>query len=140
MRRCIDLSHRVAADVCIDLRGGDGRMAQHFLDDPHVRSTLQQVGGKGMSQAVRRYVCGELCSSGHVLQDSPGTLAGEFTASGIEENRGGTASSRRQLGSAAHEISLQRLDSIGAQGEERAPYGPCQKAVPVEFEYRDRQC
>ena len=53
MRRCVDLSHRVATNMRVDLRGSDGGMAQHLLHDPYVRSALQQVGGKGMSQAVR---------------------------------------------------------------------------------------
>ena len=43
-------------DVGIDLRGGYIDMPQEFLYRPEVGIVLQQVGGKGMSQGMRRYV------------------------------------------------------------------------------------
>ena len=38
--------------VCVDLRGGDLRMSQHFLDGAQVGTTLNQVGGKTVTERV----------------------------------------------------------------------------------------
>ena len=41
-----------AIHLCVDLGGGDGGMAEHFLDDPEIGSSRQQVGGEGVAELV----------------------------------------------------------------------------------------
>ena len=41
-----------AVKVCIELRGGDGGVAQKLLDNPDVCSTLQKVSREGVPQGV----------------------------------------------------------------------------------------
>ena len=40
-------------DVGVDLRGEDGLVAEHLLDDPQVRPAFDEVGGEGVAEGVR---------------------------------------------------------------------------------------
>ena len=46
----------VDGDQGVNLGGGHRRMAKQLLNDPDVRASVQQMGGKGMSHRMRRYV------------------------------------------------------------------------------------
>ena len=41
--------------VCVDLRGGDIRMAEKLLDDAQIRAVVQEVRGEGMAEDVGGY-------------------------------------------------------------------------------------
>jgi hypothetical protein len=45
-----------AGDMGINLRGREIRMAQHDLDTAQIGAVFQQMGGKGMTESVRRNV------------------------------------------------------------------------------------
>ena len=40
-------------DVCVDLRGRDTGMAEHFLQGSDFRTTGEHVGGEAVPQSVR---------------------------------------------------------------------------------------
>ena len=58
MRRRVDFPQGIGRDQRVHLRGGDGGMAQQFLDHADVGAAFQQVGGKGMAQGVRGDILG----------------------------------------------------------------------------------
>jgi hypothetical protein len=49
----MDLSQVLAVDVSIYLRGGNIRVAEHFLDRPKVCSSFEQVRRERVTQRVR---------------------------------------------------------------------------------------
>src|SRR5215213_4593825 len=52
MRLVVDLDQLLHRNMCIDLRGGEPRMTQQFLDVAQVCAAVEQVRGKGMTQRV----------------------------------------------------------------------------------------
>ena len=76
-RMCLHIyvSHFRNTKIQIDLCGGNIRMSKHFLHTLYVRSILQHMCGKRMSQCMRRDIMldsGFLCIS---LQNFPESLS-----------------------------------------------------------------
>ena len=65
----------------IDLGRRDIGMAQHDLNRSQVRTRLQEMTGKGMPQAVRRYPFLYTCHQPIFLDDFPEPLPGHRAAS-----------------------------------------------------------
>ena len=57
--------------LSVDLCGSDIRMAKHFLNRANVRSSHQQMSGKGMTQAMRAYVLLDTRLAGIILDQDP---------------------------------------------------------------------
>ena len=75
MRLLIDVLEVLFHNVRIDLRGGNVRMAEHFLNGAQIRAVFQQVHGKGMAQRVRRDVLGDAGGLLIMLDDPPEAAA-----------------------------------------------------------------
>ena len=100
-----DLAQVVDGDQRVDLGGGHRRVAEQLLDDADVGAAVEQVGGEGVPQRVRRDVAGHPGPLGGLDQHRPGGLAREPAAAGVEEQRSpGAAAGAGQLGPAAHEV------------------------------------
>ena len=54
MRFVVDILELLADKVRIDLRRGDVRMAEHFLNGVDIGAVFQQMRREGMAQRVRR--------------------------------------------------------------------------------------
>ena len=54
MGSCVDLPDAFAGQVGVELGGADTRMTEQLLDDPQVRSALEQVGRERVAERVRR--------------------------------------------------------------------------------------
>ena len=53
MSPSVDLFDALAREVGVQLRRGDARMAEQFLDHPQVCATFEQVCCEGVPQQVR---------------------------------------------------------------------------------------
>src|SRR5262245_32119146 len=56
MRPLIGADKSFDRHMCVDLRGGEPSVAKKLLDRTQISTTLQQVGGRGVPQAVRAEV------------------------------------------------------------------------------------
>src|SRR5260221_7579542 len=54
MRFLVDLLEALHAGVRVDLRGRDRRVAEQLLHGAKIRTVVEQMRGKGVSQGVRR--------------------------------------------------------------------------------------
>ncbi len=68
------------ADVGVDFRGGDGRMAQHHLDSPKIGAVFQKVSGEGMAQGVGRELVRDTCFFAVTFENFPESLPGQGIA------------------------------------------------------------
>ena len=75
----------------IDLGGRDVGMAQHLLHRPEIRSTRQQVAGKGMAQHMRRNLGPSRSGDRQRLELQGEMLAGQSPPSPCEGNSHGPA-------------------------------------------------
>jgi len=81
----VDAGHLGLGDMGIDLRGGDGGVAKHFLDGTKVSSTVEEVGSEGVAECMRVDVRRKVNERGPFLEqefDAPGR---ETAAAGVEE-------------------------------------------------------
>jgi len=69
----------------IDLGRRDVGVAEHFLDGAEVGPALEQVGGKGMAEGMRRDGLLDAGSVDVASEDFPGTHARERLATSIQE-------------------------------------------------------
>ena len=53
MSGAVDGQKPLLAHVSVDLSRGEAGVTQEFLDDSQVRSTVEQVGGKGVTESMR---------------------------------------------------------------------------------------
>src|SRR4051794_11712703 len=58
VRLLIRGSQPLDRDVGVDLRGGERSVTQNLLNRPEVGAPLEEVGGRGVAQAVRSHVGG----------------------------------------------------------------------------------
>ena len=58
-------------DVRVNLRGGEARVAEHFLDRAQVRAVAEQMRGEGMAQQVRPDLLFQPGEFRHVAHDLP---------------------------------------------------------------------
>src|SRR5512136_1327946 len=89
----MDLLQSILRDVGIDLGGGDVGVAQHHLDGADVRTTLQEVGGKGVAQGVRGNLLADSRSESISPDHLPKRLTREGTARRPHEETGAQPSS-----------------------------------------------
>jgi hypothetical protein len=54
MSTLVDVTQRVNGDFCVNLCRGNRGMPQQLLHHPNIRSAVQDVGSKRMSECVRR--------------------------------------------------------------------------------------
>ena len=64
-------------DVGVYLSGCDIHMSQHHLDGSQICAAFEQVGRKGMSQAMGRHLFIQLRQSGVFAQQLPKPLPGD---------------------------------------------------------------
>ena len=119
MRRRVDLAEPVHRDQGVDLRGGDRRVAQQFLDDPDVGPAVQQVRGERVPQRVRRYVGSGVQpgADGGGVQHAPGTLPGQPAASRVQEHGRADRPAlgrRRESRPGAHQVRLEGAHRVAA--------------------------
>ena len=89
MMRGVERFEAFARDVGVDLRRRDVGMAEQQLDDAEVGAVVEQVGGEGVAQDVRRQLVGGDGGLQRVALDQlPEGLAGHRgTAAGDEQGR-----------------------------------------------------
>jgi len=71
----------------IDLGGGDVGVAQQHLHHAQVGAMIEQMGGKGVAQRVRRQRLGESGGTGAPIEKIPKGLAGHSLAMTSDEYR-----------------------------------------------------
>src|SRR5438309_5680967 len=69
MKRLVHGPQVVAVDVRVQLRGGQVRVTEHFLDGAKVGATLEQVRRERVPQGVRRHPLCEPREPGGPLDD-----------------------------------------------------------------------
>ena len=72
----IDFSEVFGGYPGIDLGSGNIGMAQHGLNGTKIGPALQQMGGKGMPQSVRRNCFGDTRLAAVITEDLPKSLTG----------------------------------------------------------------
>ena len=71
MELLVDISQAAFGDVGVEFRSADGGVAQHFLDDPKVRSVFQKVGGEAVTKHVGSDIAGDASPLDGALDPSP---------------------------------------------------------------------
>src|SRR6266581_1648395 len=71
MKRLVHGPQVVAVDVRVQLRGGQVRVTEHFLDGAKVGTTLEQVGRERVPEGVRCHPLREPREPGGPLDDRP---------------------------------------------------------------------
>ena len=100
--RCeVDLPEMVDGDQGVNLGGGHRRMAKQLLNDPDVRASVQQMGGKGMSHRMRRYVSLDARLIGGRGEHCPCALPAQSAAPRIEQQGWGAGPRATSTGRAA---------------------------------------
>lgn len=77
MKLCMDLAQVFAVHVQVDLGGGDGFVAEHFLHGAEVGAAFDEVGGKGMAEGVGTHVFVQAGEGGEVFDGGEDADAGE---------------------------------------------------------------
>src|SRR5690349_7741254 len=85
MKRLVHGPQVVAVDVRVQLRGGEVRVAEHFLDGAEVGATLEQVGRERVPQGVRRHPLRQPGEPRRTLDDAPRAYARQGRAAGVEK-------------------------------------------------------
>src|SRR6056297_3478400 len=80
----MNLLYPVIFDMGIDLGGGDVRMTQECLNGTKVRSTLEEMGRKGVSQRV--YFCLDPGFRTYFLEPLPDPLPGQAASAHTEKH------------------------------------------------------
>ena len=79
IERAHHLGDQVGGDTCVVRRRIEPLVAEQSLDHPDIELALEQVGGKGVPQAVQRCALLDLGSLGGQMKEAielPGTSAG----------------------------------------------------------------
>ena len=126
-------------DLSVDLRGGDGGVAEHLLNDAEVGSARQQMGGEGMTELVGMNRLLDPGALGIITDQLPDTCRSEgMSPHGEEDRSAGTR--REEFGAGRGEIHLQGLERrpvgrLEAEGDVggggREPEGPDGAAAAV---------
>ena len=97
-----------AVDMSVNLRGADVSMAQHGLQRAQVRPALEQMGGKGVAQDVRRHRPRRQAGAGDVPRFDPDRAARHARRDFDRQHR----RARHFHGRAGAEAERQRLASL----------------------------
>ena len=87
----MDSFQLTAIDLGVDLRGGDGGMPEHFLNDSQIGPSGQQVRGKGVSKLMRVDGLFNARLPGIMTDKLPDACRGEGMPSNGEEDGGAGA-------------------------------------------------
>ena len=80
------LTQRGGIDVCIDFGGANVLVTQHRLDDTQVGAALEQGGGEGVTQRVRRNGFLDACSLSLTFHHNKNHRACEVGTATVEEH------------------------------------------------------
>ena len=89
MRLVVDGDEPVDADMGVDLGSRQRGVAQYFLDAPQVCAALEQVGGRGVTDAMGAYVRDGSCASDPGVDHAPDRSGIDPAAFRTEEERRG---------------------------------------------------
>ena len=81
----VQVLQALAGDMRVDLRSRQIAVAQQQLDDAQIGAAIQQVGRKGVPQAVRRQFTVNTCFFSIALDDVPERLAGHAITTASRE-------------------------------------------------------
>src|SRR5690606_3475100 len=129
----VDLAEVAAVDMGIDLRRGDDRMAEHFLNGGQIRAPLQQVSCERVPQRVGTDGFFDSRAVHVSSQDLPYPHPAQRLAPGIEKD---PALPAPPLEPRAH------LTKIERQGTDRAStdgYDPFLATLAVDNGYRSEE-
>jgi len=104
-------------DVCVYLRGRNTTMAKHLLHDTQVGSPVEQMGGKGVPQRMRRDRLRDPCLARISPQQFPKPLTGHGPIAAIDEHLHAMTSTH-ELGSWPSQIGPQAFRCLVAQRHE----------------------
>ena len=82
----IRLAQPVQCDVRVDLRGGYAGMTQQLLNQAQIRSVVQQVCRKGVTQHVRMNTSGNARFTGTLIQQILDPTCREWLPFMVDEN------------------------------------------------------
>src|SRR3954449_5186913 len=123
----VDLPQPVDGHERVHLCRRHRGVAEQLLHDAYVGSAVEQMGGEGVAQGVRRDLVRQARTLGGRPEDGPGALPRERAAADVQEQRSAAhpgAAVGRQSGPRAHEVLLH-----GAQGGPPRP-PPARRAPP----------
>src|SRR5690606_5150279 len=86
----------------INFGGGDGTMAEEFLNGPQIRASLQNMGGKGMTNHVRPDVAFDSRLPTVVLHHFPNRLSAQTATPLGQKKEGALAHCRSPKPFVAH--------------------------------------
>lgn len=85
MKLAVDAAQILPVNVGVNLRRRNVRVTKHLLDGAQIRPALEQVGGKGMSQRMRRHNLGDSGYLDVFPKNLPRPHARKRVAAGIEK-------------------------------------------------------
>lgn len=113
----VDLAQAAFGDVGVDLGGGDGGMAEEFLDDAEVGPMFEEVGGEAVSEHVGGDGPADSGEPGAFADSEPEGDGGEGRAAPGQED-GARAAGGEEGGSRDLEIALEGGDGDAADGDD----------------------
>jgi len=69
----------------VELRGGQGRVAEQFLNDPQIRAALEEMGGCAVPKTVRTDIGRSVDGGDGLVYHGAGLPLIESTAAGTEQ-------------------------------------------------------
>src|SRR4051812_42187051 len=117
MRAEVDVLEPLGAEVRVDLRRGDVRVAEHLLDRAQVAAAREEVRGEGVAQRVRAHPVLEPDGARMALDDLVEALPREAGATAVDEQMprvGGGG----QLRAAALEVEAHGGDGLAPDRDE----------------------
>lgn len=87
MSHGIGLLERFSCDFRVNLRCGDRRVTQQFLNKADISTSFEHMSSTGMPQCMWRHFLGDLRADSVALQYGPRRLARESPAEPIQEER-----------------------------------------------------
>jgi hypothetical protein len=109
----VNVAKTVGGDVGIDFGGGDGGVAEEFLDDAEISAVLEQVRGEAVSEHMRSDVTFDAGHAGAFLDAQPKRHRGERSSALGEENIPGRMEAH-ELGAGRFKVELERLDGFAS--------------------------
>ena len=113
----VRIANMAAEQMRVQLCRGDVGMAQQLLDHPQVRTTIQEMRGKRVSEGVRMYLASETCGVRSCADRRPRRLTAKSPTSvgkqerpRIRRGRPATCATQRMGGAPCGEIDAYGVD------------------------------
>lgn len=109
----VNVAKTVGGDVGVDFGGGDGGVAEKFLDDAEISAVFEQVSGEAVSEHMRSDVTFDASHAGAFLDAQPERHRSERSSALGEENVTGRMGAD-ELGPGRFKVLLESLDGFAS--------------------------